>query len=73
MISQSAAKGVSESWREKGTDVVFLSLISMAGRELAMLEDVAGIVDALQDVNVDVAARPATTQARGRSASAWRA
>ena len=50
----SAAKGVCESWREKGTDVVFLSLISTAGRELAMLEDVAGIVDALQDVNVDV-------------------
>ena len=48
------AKEVCESWREKGTDVVFLSLISTAGRELAMLEDVAGIVDALQDVNVDV-------------------
>ena len=54
LISQSAAKGVSESWREKGTDVVFLSLISTAGRELAMLEDVAGIVDALQDVNVHI-------------------
>ena len=50
----SAAKGVCESWREKGTDVVFLSLISTAGRELAMLEDVAGIVDALQDVNVEI-------------------
>ena len=50
----SAAKEVCESWREKGTDVVFLSLISTAGRELAMLEDVAGIVDALQDVNVDI-------------------
>ena len=52
----SAAKGVCESWRETGTDVVFLSLISTAGRELAMLEDVAGIVEALQDVNVDVSA-----------------
>ena len=33
---------------------VFLSLISTAGRELAMLEDVAGIVEALQDVNVEI-------------------
>ena len=54
LASPSAAKEVCESWSETGTDVVFLSLISTAGRELAMLEDVAGIVDALQDVNVDV-------------------
>lgn len=49
-----AARTICAGWRKDGVDVVFLSLISTAGKELAMLEDVAGIVEELQGVSIDV-------------------